>query len=108
VLSAGENALVGALAGGVGSLVSNPMDVVMTRINLSEAAGGAVSSVSSSAALGVWGTLCSIALGEEGPTALFKGAAPRLAHKMPANAIFFLCYEFFRRVLRVQPTGGVA
>ena len=39
---------------------------------------------------------------EEGAGAFFKGTAPRLLHKVPANAIFFATYELFRALLRVQ------
>jgi hypothetical protein len=34
--------------------------------------------------------------------AFWKGCAPRLLQKMPANAVFFLSYEFFRALLRVE------
>lgn len=34
--------------------------------------------------------------------AFMKGAAPRLLHKIPANAFFFVAYEFFRTVLGVH------
>jgi hypothetical protein len=39
---------------------------------------------------------------EGGAVAFLRGSVPRLLHKVPANACFFLFYEFFRQVLRVQ------
>eukprot|EP00620_Florenciella_sp_RCC1587_P022714 CAMPEP_0182558904 /NCGR_PEP_ID=MMETSP1324-20130603/2227_1 /TAXON_ID=236786 /ORGANISM="Florenciella sp., Strain RCC1587" /LENGTH=42 /DNA_ID= /DNA_START= /DNA_END= /DNA_ORIENTATION= len=38
---------------------------------------------------------------EEGLGAFMKGVVPRLLHKMPANSIFFLTYEAFRKLLNV-------
>lgn len=85
-----EDSMIGALAGGVGSLISNPMDVVKTRImtqpQIYKTVGATVTKV--------WA--------EEGPAAFFKGTAPRLLHKIPANAIFFAAYEIFRTLLRVN------
>ena len=85
-----ENAVIGALAGGFGSFVTNPMDVVKTRMM-----------VKGNTAMGWSATVMSIA-DQEGGMAFWKGCAPRLLQKMPANAIFFLCYEFFRVVLGVE------
>ena len=39
---------------------------------------------------------------EGGAAAFLRGSVPRLAHKVPANAFFFLFYETFRRLLRVE------
>lgn len=36
------------------------------------------------------------------PQAFMKGATPRLIHKIPANAFFFVFYELFRNMLGVK------
>lgn len=85
-----EDSVMGALAGGVGSLVSNPMDVVKTRVMTQPGLYPTV-----------WSAVSKVSV-EEGPSAFFKGTVPRLLHKVPANAIFFATYEIFRGLLRVQ------
>jgi len=82
---------VGGVAGGMGSWVTNPIDVVKTRLQTNSAAyGGSVLQCTSE----IWS--------EGGPSAFLRGSVPRLAHKVPANALFFLFYEIFKRVLRVE------
>ena len=78
----------GALAGGWGSYLTNPMDVVKTRIQTDgELYRGSV-------------VRCARMTFEEGGARAFlRGSVPRLMHKVPANGAFFICYEFFRRVL---------
>ena len=80
----------GGVGCGVAGFVTNPMDVVKTRMM-----------VKGNTAMGWSATVMSIA-DQEGGMAFWKGCAPRLLQKMPANAIFFLCYEFFRVVLGVE------
>mmetsp|Transcript_13965 Transcript_13965/g.33096 ORF Transcript_13965/g.33096 Transcript_13965/m.33096 type:complete len:345 (+) Transcript_13965:896-1930(+) len=87
-----ENAFLGAVAGSVGSIVTNPMDVMMTRVNLGKNAAGLDGLIATGREI----------LAGEGPGAFFKGCGPRLAHKAPANAVFFLTYEFFRALLGVK------
>jgi len=83
--------LVGGLAGGVGSYVTNPFDVIKTRLQTSsELYGGSVR------------TCFSITLREGGAAAFLRGSIPRLIHKVPANAFFFLFYEFFRSAFGVD------
>ncbi|CAM9141643.1 unnamed protein product [Phaeothamnion confervicola] len=85
-----ETMFIGAVAGGIGSLLTNPMDVIKTRIMTSpEVYSGAMDAV--------WTTLR-----VEGPLAFLKGATPRLLHKIPANGAFFVAYEFFRALLGVN------
>lgn len=87
---------VGGLAGGIGSYVTNPMDVIKTRLQTdSELYGGSVR------------TCFRTTLQEGGPTAFLRGSVPRLMHKIPANACFFLFYEFFRSVLQVEDDNEI-
>ena len=84
--------VAGATAGGIGSYLTNPMDVIKTRLQTT-----GVSSYDGSI------VKCASAVMEEGgPTAFLRGSVPRLMHKIPANGCFFLFYEFFRRALRVE------
>ncbi|KAL7540801.1 hypothetical protein ACHAXR_011138 [Thalassiosira sp. AJA248-18] len=86
--------IAGATAGGIGSYLTNPLDVIKTRLqttgSLSSSYGGSIS------------TCASAVLEEGGPMAFLRGSVPRLMHKIPANGFFFVFYEFFRRVLRVE------
>jgi solute carrier family 25 (mitochondrial S-adenosylmethionine transporter), member 26 len=88
----GIDFLLGGLAGGIGSWVTNPMDVIKTRIQTgtSDSIIGCIQAV--------WR--------EGGVNALFRGSLPRLMHKVPANACFFLFYETFKRLLQVQEGGA--
>jgi solute carrier family 25 S-adenosylmethionine transporter 26 len=95
-----RNMVCGGVAGGFGSYVTNPMDVVKTRLQTASVAsslqGGSASVTQTFADIWIM----------EGPSAFLKGSVPRLLHKVPANAIFFVCYEFFRRALRVDDSTG--
>ena len=85
-----RDALLGGFAGGVGSWVTNPMDVIKTRLQTDHhnIYGGSVLQCATT----VWK--------EGGASAFLRGSIPRLVHKVPANAFFFLFYEFFRRLLQ--------
>jgi solute carrier family 25 S-adenosylmethionine transporter 26 len=84
-----ENMIIGAVAGGIGSFATNPMDVIKTRMM-----------VSPNKYPTAW-TAATIALTEEGPSVFMRGCTPRLLHKVPANGVFFLAYEMFRGLLGV-------
>lgn len=79
--------VLGGLAGGIGSWLTNPMDVIKTRVQTGGSGIGAAIHT-------VWN--------EGGLSAFLRGSVPRLVHKVPANAFFFLFYELFRRLLRVD------
>eukprot|EP00934_Nitzschia_sp_Nitz4_P003134 Nitzschia sp. Nitz4//scaffold18_size181773//44679//45938//NITZ4_001903-RA/size181773-snap-gene-0.271-mRNA-1//-1//CDS//3329539975//3124//frame0 len=85
--------LIGGIAGGVGSYLTNPADVIKTRLQTQSYlyAGSIVT-----CAHDIWV--------KEGPAAFLRGSVPRLLHKVPANACFFLFYEVFRSLLQVRDT----
>ena len=86
--------IAGATAGGIGSYLTNPFDVVKTRLQTNVAGGSPYGGSITNCALSVWE--------EGGPAAFLRGSVPRLMHKIPANGFFFFFYEFFRRLLRVE------
>lgn len=83
-----KDALCGSLAGGLGTLATTPMDVVKTRM------------MTGTRYTSILDATIKIA-SEEGLATFFIGTAPRLLHKIPANGLFFLCYESFRTLLGV-------
>lgn len=88
-----KDALCGALAGGLGTLATTPMDVVKTRMMT----GTQYSSVMD-ATFRIFK--------EEGILTFLVGTTPRLLHKIPANGLFFLCYEAFKTVLGVPSSDA--
>lgn len=85
--------IAGATAGGIGSYITNPFDVIKTRLQTTTTSDGYGGSI----------TACAMAVMKEGgPMAFLRGSVPRLIHKIPANGFFFVFYEFFKRVLRVE------
>jgi len=89
--------LVGGAAGGFGSYMTNPMDVIKTRLQTDDGTiyGGSILKCAS------------MSWEEDGPSAFLRGSVPRLLHKVPANAFFFLFYEFFRSVLNVKDESNL-
>lgn len=88
--SAWRNMVAGAIAGGVGSYLTNPMDVVKTRLQTD---------------VGLYEGVMDCArttYATEGASAFLKGVKPRLMHKVPANAFFFLSFEIFRKLFNVD------
>jgi len=87
-----KDMVAGGLAGGIGSFLTNPMDVIKTRIQTDS--NGIYNGE-------VW--RCTQATyAEGGPATFLRGSIPRLMHKIPANGFFFLFYELFRRILDVD------
>lgn len=87
-----KDAFAGSMAGGIGSIMTQPLDVVKTRLMTGNQQYKYTS---------VADAISRIAR-EEGLLTFFVGSAPRLMHKMPANGLFFLCYEVFRGILQVN------
>jgi solute carrier family 25 S-adenosylmethionine transporter 26 len=83
------NAACGSVAGGLGSFVTNPMDVVKTRMMTSRQYPDVL-------------TAAARIYREEGAAAFMSGVSSRLMHKVPANGLFFLSYEWFRALLDVN------
>eukprot|EP00178_Gracilaria_changii_P014239 TRINITY_DN40297_c0_g1_i1.p2 TRINITY_DN40297_c0_g1~~TRINITY_DN40297_c0_g1_i1.p2 ORF type:complete len:352 (-),score=105.22 TRINITY_DN40297_c0_g1_i1:1153-2208(-) len=77
--------LVGGVSGAVAALVSNPMDVVKTRL-MTQTASSVVRY------RGVAHALTTVAT-NEGVRAFAKGIAPRIAAKTLQSALFFAAYE---------------
>lgn len=94
----GGGGIAGGVAGAFAAFVSNPMDVVKTR--LMTQTGVHYRSVRHA----FW-----LLLREEGASAFVKGAAPRVAAKTLQSAMFFATYEALRRAfaaaLRVETAG---
>lgn len=101
---------VGAIAGSVAAFVTNPMDVVKTRLMTQRSAvvTGGAGTVNAKLYRGVWSTLNRV-VKEEGPSALYRGLAPRIAAKMLQSALFFAAYEGVRarlsKMLEVKKRG---
>lgn len=87
------DAASGAIAGGVSTLLTTPLDVVKTRLMASTHSEFA--SVGAAVA-GIWR--------QEGAAGFFRGGASRLLHKVPGNALFFAAYELLRFVLGAVET----
>jgi len=88
--------VAGGLAGGIGSFATSPMDVIKTRLQIDS---GSLYNGS------VW-VCASKTLEDGGPSAFLRGSVPRLIHKIPANAFFFVFYEGFRKLLGVDDGGS--
>jgi solute carrier family 25 S-adenosylmethionine transporter 26 len=80
------------LAGGIAACLTTPLDVVKTRIMLSE------KKMSHSSYKGAWKTLKRIYV-EEGINALWSGALPRTLWISLGGAIFFGVYEQSKKLL---------
>jgi len=96
-----SEAVIGAFAGGLGAFVTNPTDVITTRIITQDTTGGTGDGINGDddegdAPLGV------IDMGkkiyrEEGIEAFFTGWTARVGYWAPAISIFLTCYCSVRR-----------
>ncbi|KAJ2776688.1 S-adenosylmethionine transporter [Coemansia interrupta] len=84
--SAWEAAVCGSVAGATAAAVTTPLDVVKTRVMLSQRGSGRAEYS------GIWPTLLRIAR-EEGPRALFSGIVPRTVWISIGGFVFLGSYE---------------
>lgn len=86
-----QDALCGSIAGAISITLTTPMDVIKTRLM----SGGHQYDYTS-----VSDAITRI-VKEEGMSAFTLGMSSRLLHKIPANGLFYVCYELFRSLLGV-------
>ena len=86
------NATAGAFSGIIASIVSQPMDVIKTRLQTSQSSGhpAAVSTT--------WQMFRHI-YKNEGVRGLFAGGGPRTLRSGPSCAIVLASYELLKRIL---------
>jgi hypothetical protein len=82
-----QDAFCGAVAGGLSSYLTTPLDVIKTRLMTGSSDYSSV------------GDALRRIYSEEGFSTFFNGAVSRVAHKIPANALFFLFLEAIRYML---------
>ncbi|KAH9569593.1 hypothetical protein CY35_03G141400 [Sphagnum magellanicum] len=83
---------MGALAGAVACTLTTPLDVAKTRVMTQDPTGNSVY-------LGLQATLQKIWL-EEGVRGFGRGMVPRILYKVPASAVFLVCYGAMKRLLQ--------
>ena len=87
--------IAGATAGGIGTYLTNPFDVIKTRLQTT------TTTTNDGSVYGGSIVKCAMAIYNEGGSSAFlRGSIPRLMHKIPANGFFFVFYEFFKRVMQ--------
>ena len=91
-LPTAETLLCGCVAGGVAAALTNPLDVITSRLMVQDggAAGGGYG-----AGRGMAGVLAAT-LRDEGAAALWRGTLPRVAQVAPLSAIAFAVFEGMR------------
>lgn len=86
-----QDSVSGAIAGGIGTFLTNPQDVIKTRLMVDQQDGSIHPLSVVAASRMIWE--------KEGLNGFFVGASSRLVHKIPGNGFFFLFYEAFRYML---------
>jgi hypothetical protein len=90
--SALRSSACGMVAGAIATLLTNPMDVLKTRV-MTSTSGAGVGGMASYArcAADIWA--------KEGVFGFTRGVTARLLHKIPASGLFWLLYAAFSRAL---------
>ncbi|KAJ6842788.1 mitochondrial substrate carrier family protein C [Iris pallida] len=83
-----ETVVVGAVTGGLASVLTTPFDVIKTRMMV------APQGLQMSMQIVAFHIIC-----EEGPLALFRGAVPRFFWVAPLGAMNFAGYELLRKAM---------
>ncbi|KAK4535752.1 hypothetical protein CDCA_CDCA06G1777 [Cyanidium caldarium] len=94
-LTSGENVLVGAIAGSLTATITNPLDVIKTRLMTGREYRNAADAL--------WRLL------RTEPLALMRGVVPRVVYIGPSSAIFFWVYTSLQTRFgqpRTAPAGG--
>jgi len=88
--TAGETLACGCVSGGIAAGLTNPLDVIASRLQCQDDKRGYGSTFASV----LRATL------REGPIALWRGTLPRVAQIAPLSALSFTVYEGMRRYLK--------
>merc|ERR1719318_501849 len=96
IYSPTAHALSGAAAGGLAALLTMPLDVAKTLLNTQEA--NVLLKLGQSRLVGLPSAL-RVVWSLAGPGGLFKGCRARVLYQMPATAISWSVYEFFKHYL---------
>ncbi len=89
-----DTLLCGCISGGIAAALTNPLDVVTSRLMVQDGGGGYGGS-------GLFSMLNAI-LTKEGPSALWRGTLPRVAQTAPLSAISFAVYEAMKAYLSMN------
>eukprot|EP00095_Tigriopus_kingsejongensis_P010395 maker-scaffold1565_size35505-snap-gene-0.10 protein:Tk10395 transcript:maker-scaffold1565_size35505-snap-gene-0.10-mRNA-1 annotation:"hypothetical protein DAPPUDRAFT_197963" len=89
--------LAGAIAGGVGSAVTMPLDVCKTLLNTQEA--GVLKQIQQTEVVGLVGA-ARVVRRMTGFPGFFQGLSARVLYQAPATAVSWSVYEFFKYYLK--------
>jgi solute carrier family 25 S-adenosylmethionine transporter 26 len=101
----GRDALIGAVAGCAAALLSNPFDVICTKVQTSTVPGGRTHH-SMGSSLAAFRDTARAEFAQGGMRRLYVGVVPRLMQMVPASVIYWLVVEEARR--RIQRCPVVA
>ncbi len=92
-----KDALLGAVAGCAAALLSNPFDVVCTKVQTSPPPSGGTHHVTMRSSLVAFRDTARAELAQGGIRRLYVGVVPRLMQMVPASVIYWLVVEEVRR-----------